>query len=279
MTTSTSHSHITTATPAAPGRASGHHGAPRRPAWALWKTTEVSTLRALYPSGGSQAVQQALPHRSASSICAKARDLGVRCHKASTHGLRFARKHAPSDYLDDLIRQGYANARHKGDYARLADALGRPRWWVQKRAAALGLTRTTRTRLDAWSADEVALLERWASCTLPVIRRKLAAAGHRRTETAIALKLKRLHIDRTDPDRIAAPEVAMLLGVSANTVRDWIARRGLPAKDVGRGQQPRLVIERKALRGWIRLHPRYIDLRRVDQPWFMDLAFGAKETR
>ena len=46
----------------APRQARADHG----PAWSLWRTTEVSTLRALYPSGGSRAVHEALPHRSLS---------------------------------------------------------------------------------------------------------------------------------------------------------------------------------------------------------------------
>ena len=192
--------------------------------------------------------------------------------------MRFARKHTASEYIDQRIRDGYAAARAKGDYARLADELGRPRWWVQKRAAALGLTRTVRTRLDAWSAGELELIERWGTCTLPVIRRKLAAAGYTRTETAIAVKLKRLRIDRDDPDRWSPGDVARALGVDPATVRDWIARRGLAAVTVGRSDRARLAIERKALRGWIKLHPRYVDLRRVDQVWFMDLILGSAQT-
>lgn len=244
----------------------------------LWRTTEVSTLRALYPAGGSTEVHAALPHRSLSAIRAKAGALGVACHKPSTEGLRFARKYLPSEYLDQRIRDGYAAARSKGDFARLADALGRPRWWVQKRAAALGVTRTNQTRLDAWRQEEVALVERWASCTLPVIRRKLAQAGHTRSETAIAVKLKRLRVDRTDPDAWAPADLAQLLGVDPNTVRDWIDRRGLQAEERAAGQQKRLLVRRKALRAWIKLHPRHIDLRRVDQPWFMDLVLGTAVT-
>lgn len=247
---------------------------PGQPAWSFWRTHEVATLRALYPSGGSAAVYAALPYRSLSSIRAKANTLGVACQLPSTQGMRFARKYPPSEYLDQRIRDGYAAARSKGDYARLADALGRPRWWVQKRAAALGVTRTTQTRLDAWQADEVALVERWATCTLPIIRKKLAQAGFRRSETAVAIKLKRLRVDRTDPDAWAPADLAQLLGVDPNTVRDWIDRRGLPAVERAAGQQTRLLVRRKALRGWLKRNPRYVDLRRVDQPWFMDLVLG-----
>lgn len=272
----------TTAPAVAPHTGAARSQTPPRqqhlPAWALWRTTELSTLRALYPSGGSQAVHEALPHRSLGSIRAKASTLKLKCHKSSTEGKRFARKYQPSDYVDQRIRDGYAAARAKGDYARLADELNRPRWWVQKRATALGLTRTVNARLDAWSAEELALLDQWGTCTLPVIRRKLAAAGHTRTETAIAVKLRRLHIDRTDPDRWSAGDVARALGVDPATVRDWIARRGLPALQVGAGDVPRYAIERKALRGWIKTHPRYIDLRRVDQTWFLDLVFGSAQT-
>jgi hypothetical protein len=33
-------------------------------------------------------------------------------------------------------------------------------------------------------------------------------------------------------------------------------------------------IERKRLRAWVAKHQQFINLRRVDQPWFMELAFG-----
>lgn len=247
------------------------------PAWALWRTTEVSALRALYPAGGSQAVHEALPHRTRAAIRSKAQSCGIErsaYQPAATAGMRFARLYPLSEHVDNAIRIGYAHATRKGDIKALAQRIGRPPWWVQKRAAALGVTRSNCTRLDCWTRAELQILERWAMCTPQAIRRKLLRAGFTRSETAIGIKLRRADIDREDPDRWSATAVAPMLGVNPATVADWVERRGLPAERVGGGRGT-LMITRRGLRNWIARNPRYVDLRRVDQPWFMDLLFGA----
>lgn len=258
-----------------PGDSSRESQAPMRAASPSrdWRTTELATLRAVYPMGGADGVRAVLPHRTLAAIRAKASAERIRCKRPSTQGLRFARIYPQRDDIDTAIREGYMHAKAKGDIKALAARIGRPDWWVQKRAATLGLTRTNRTRLDSWTAAELQILEDFASCTIRVLAQKLRQAGHRRTETAVAVKLKRLQIDRTDPDRWSATALAPMLGVNPATISDWIERRGLPATRMGEGRGT-LMIERRHLRGWIARNPRYIDLRRVDQPWFMELVFG-----
>jgi hypothetical protein len=235
-----------------------------------WLTTEVETLRRVYPRGGAQAVRAELPGRTLEAIRAKASALRIKCRRPPTQGLRFARIYPQRDDIDNAVREGYMHATAKGAIKALAQRIGRPAWWVQKRAAQLGVSRTNQTRLDSWSAAELALLEEFAPCTVPVIVRKLRDAGHWRTATAVAVKLKRLHLERENPDRWSATALAPMLGVNPSTVADWIERRGLPATREGAGRG-RMMIDRKPLRAWICAHPRYIDLRRVDQTWFMDL--------
>lgn len=240
-----------------------------------WLTTEVEILRSVYPMGGAAGVHAQLPHRTLEAIRAKACALKLPCRKGSTSGLRFARVYPQRDDIDTAIREGYMHMRAKGDIKALAARIGRPAWWVQKRASTLGVTRTNRTRIDCWTREELAILEEWAACNLNTIRRKLKAAGFVRTETAIAVKLKRLKLDREDPNRWSATALAPLLGVNPATVADWAERRGLRATRESWGPNGRLMITRKDLRNWIACCPRYIDLRRVDQPWFMDLVFGS----
>lgn len=245
-----------------------------RPLTGPWRTTEVDVLRRVYPQGGSDGVRAQLPWRTLQSIRAKANALGVRCRRASTQGMRFVRRFAQSDAMDQAVREGYAHARRKGDIQALALRLGRPYWWVQKRGAALGCTRTNATRLDAWTREEEAIVEAWSVCTPKLISTKLRQAGYQRTEAAVALRLKRGGFDREDPDRWSATQLAPLLGVNAKTVADWIERRGLRAVRENWGPNGRLMITRKELRRWIAEHPRWVDLRKVEQLWFMDLAFG-----
>lgn len=247
-----------------------------RPPGYFWTTTEVATMRELYPKGGTKAVSAALPHRSLASIHAKAQTMGLRAPQTGcTAGLRFAKKYPQSDSIDTMIREGYAAAKKKGFGLALAKRIGRPAWWVQKRAAALGVARTVRTRLDRWKPEELAIVEDYASCEPRIIAKKLKAAGFDRTPTAVGIILKRRGIDTSDPDSWSARDLAVLLGVTDTAVRDWIERRGLPAKRRGDGPTAKWVIRRESLRRWVATHQRFIDLRKVDQVWFLELAFGS----
>lgn len=239
----------------------------------FWTTTEVAALTEAYPSGGFAAAQAALPKRARTAIYGKARQLGLKAPQVPpTTGKRFARKYPQCDRIDAAIRHAYATATKRGAYSELAEHVGRPKWWVHKRAAQLGIARNGDTRVDLWTHDELQILETCASCDVTTIARKLRAAGYSRTPTAIGVKLKRLKLDRTDPDTWTAPDLASLLGVNAATVADWIARRGLPAVKQGRHMGVWL-LKRRDVRRWIAANPRWIDLRRVDQPWFMGLVF------
>lgn len=251
--------------------------APTMPAFTgPWRTVEVDVLHRVYPQGGAPGVHAMLPHRTEMAIRAKANALGIKCRRLSrTAGMRFARRYPPRDDIDTAIREAYQHAKRKGDIKRLVASLGRPYWWVQKRAAQLGVTRSASTRLDTWTAPELDILERWAQCHPKSIALHLRKAGFDRSETAVAVKLQRSGIDRDDPDHWSATQLAALLGVKPTTVADWVHRRGLPARQENWGPNGRLMISRKGLRAWIARCPRYIDLRRVDQVWFMDLVFGA----
>jgi hypothetical protein len=240
-----------------------------------WLTTEIAILRALYGTAGANGVREKLPHRSLASIRAKAAAEGIRGIRQSTLGKRFARIYTQRDDIDMAVREGYIHAKEKGAIKALAARIGRPAWWVQKRAAQLGVTRTNTTRVDAWTPAELDIVEQYSAAGLDVIAKKLRIAGFKRTPTAIAVIMKRRQIDRTDPDRWSATQLAPLFGVNPSTVTDWIERRGLPAKKSGDGIRAALLCHRRDLRKWMAANPRFVDLRRVDQAWFWDVMFGA----
>lgn len=248
---------------------------PPQPITGAWRTTEIAVLREVYPKGGAAGVHERLPHRSLPAIRAKASSEKIECKRGSTSGLRFARIYPPCEQIDQAIREGYIHATEKGAIKALAARVGRPAWWVQKRGAQLGVTRTNRTRLGSWTSEELALLEEFAHLEHTAICRKLKAAGFKRTPTAVEVKLKRLQLDREDPDRWSATAVAPFLGVNPATIADWVERRGLPAKRETWGPNGRLMIDRKKLRNWVASNSNFIDLRRVDQPWFKELMWGA----
>lgn len=238
-----------------------------------WLTSELAILRQHY-GAGSKAVQALLPHRTLACIRSKANSEGLQGNRRTTLGQRWARVYPPRPDLDMAIREGYINATAKGDIKRLAERLQRPAWWVQKRASALGVTRTNRTRLDAWQPEEIAIVERYAVAKIEVIAAKLRQAGYVRTPTAVSLVLKRRQIERADPDVWSAQELGPLFGVDPSTVTDWINRRGLPAKKWGSGVTNRYMVHRRELRRWVARNANYVDPRRVDWVWFCELIFG-----
>lgn len=241
----------------------------------FWTTVEVAIVRQHYPVGGCNACQPLLPNRKRSAIHAKAQQMGLKAPAGLTKGKRFARLHRTSDALDAQIRAVYAEQTQRGAVKAWAERNGLPAWWVQKRATVLGVARSSRTRVDCWTRPELDLLEEFAACDLRVIAKKLRDAGFSRTPVAIGVQLKRRKLDRHDPDVWTAPDLAGLLGVNPATVADWITRRGLKAEKHARGQFGVWVLNRRQVKAWVAANPRYIDLRKVDQVWFMDLAFGA----
>lgn len=106
-------------------------------AFPAWSPQEDQVLRTRWTIGGYEAVRDLLPRRSYSAIVTRASTLRV---KAPAHVRRKPRKYPTSEHIDRLIRDGYLAATgDKAEIRRLADRVGRPRWWVSRRALDLGL--------------------------------------------------------------------------------------------------------------------------------------------
>ena len=246
---------------------------PPRPGY-LWTNPEEALVRQHYPTQGPGLCAELLPHRGIAAIYAKARALKLTAPThGGTHGRRFARKYPITDPIDRIITEGYRHAKARGDIKAIAARAGRPKWWVHKRAVALGLT-ILRIRPLEWSRPEMAILEEFGACDLKTIGAKLRAAGFTRTATAIEVQRKRAQIDTSDPDIWTARDLGQLLGVDGATVADWVRRRGLIAERKDWGSNGAYRITRRALREWLIGHHGYVDLRRVDQPWFWGLVLG-----
>ncbi len=191
-----------------------------------------------------------------------------------------ARKYTIEPWIDAEIRRVYeAKPEHRGVVNELARRVGRPRWWVGKRALVLEL-KAPRFKEPDWTARELELLSTFAHHQPSVIARKFKAHGFRRSETAIVVMRKRQALDLHDPDHFTAMQLAGLLGVDGKTVTRWIFHEGLPAGRRGTVRTPQQGgdmhwIERKQLRVWMGRHAQLIDLRKVDRFWFLDLAFGS----
>ena len=185
------------------------------------------------------------------------------------------RKYVFGDQADRLIQEAYLSrreGREPSSIQLLAKRLGMPHWAVKKRARELGLARTKEL---PWSEAELAILSRYAWMSDERIRLKLKAAGYKRTVTGIHLKLKRMRF-KHDGSFYSANGLAQALGIDPHAVTRWIKSGHLKAtlRGTARGPQQNgdtYVIQEKDVRRFILEHPTEIDLRKVDQLWFLDL--------
>ena len=185
------------------------------------------------------------------------------------------RKYVFTDQIDRLIRESYHNRRDEKtrfNIRSLANKVGMPHWALKKRARELGLARTKEL---PWNEGELAILSRYAWMSDERIRLKLKAAGHARTVTAVHLKLKRMRF-KHDGSFYSAYSLAQALGIDPHAVTRWIKSGHLKAKFRGTARGPQqngdsYLIQEKDVRRFILEHPTDIDLRKVDQLWFLDL--------
>jgi hypothetical protein len=188
---------------------------------------------------------------------------------------RGRRKYVFTDEIDQLVREIYLkspDAKTRPGIRLLAKKVGVPHWALKKRARELGLARTKEL---PWSEPELQILARYAWMSDERIRQKLKAAGYARTVTGIHLKLKRMRF-KQDGSFYSACSLAQALGIDPHAVTRWIKSGHLKAKLRGTARTEQqngdsYLIQEKDVRRFILDHPTDIDLRKVDQLWFLDL--------
>lgn len=247
---------------------------PRR----FWTGREEKIMREKYPTGGVPACLPLLPGRSASSIYNRAGIMGLR-KPDKTGRIQDRQRWTTNEHIDALIQRTYATDTSKSAINRLAKTIGRPRWWVSKRATKLGLV-TPRFKQPAWTTAEEDLIAEQAHRHPRTLQKMLARRGYVRTETAITVKLKRLGADRSDPDHFTANALAGVMGVDPKTVTGWIikgwlkaARRGTDRVAVQGGDE--WWIHRRDVRAFIVENTAAVDIRKVEKFWFVDLLARA----
>jgi hypothetical protein len=185
------------------------------------------------------------------------------------------RKYIFTDQIDQLVREIYLaapGAKTRPGIRLLAKKVGMPHWALKKRARELGLARAKEL---PWSEPELEILARYAWMSDDRIRLKLKAAGYPRTVSAIHLKLKRMRF-KHDVSFYSANGLAQALGIDSHAVTRWIKSGHLKAKFRGTARTEQqngdiYLIHEKDVRRFILEHPTDIDLRKVDQLWFLDL--------
>ncbi len=242
----------------------------------FWTTRELRVFRETYVAGGLAACLEALPGRTASALYNRAGLMGLHRPRVA----EFRKRWTANPALDEIIRRVYAKAPTRGAIIALARSLGRPRWWVSKRAAALGCV-APRFKQPDWTDAEDEVLIAAPALHLRTLQKRLARIGSRRSETAIKVRLKRIGASRRDdPDRLSALGVATLMGVDGKTVTLWLAKGWLKAKRRGTERTvqqggDQWVIKPADVRRFVIDHAAHVDLRKVDKFWFIDLMAHA----
>lgn len=245
------------------------------PCW--WSTSEDRVLREVYPAQGLAAAMALLPGRTERAIRQRAHTLGIKLQRRSRAGMAKV-VYVDTPETDAALRQGLPACKTVADARALAASIGgRSMTWLLRRCRDLELQAPSQP-VKPWGRDEFNLLREHAHLSAPELAKVMRRAGFKRSAGAIALRLRRASIDRTDPDSHTLRDVGLLLGVSPQTVLIWVQSHGLRAKarqpDTGEPGQ-RFRVHRKDLRTWLRDNPTKVNLAKVDGPWFMDLALGA----
>lgn len=234
----------------------------------FWTTTELAAVREHYPRGG---VEACLPHvqRNRQSIYQRAAAMGL--HAPGYSG---ARERWPNDpELDERIRRLHEHPLQRGAIRDFAECVGRPCWYVSRRARELGL-KTPRFREPPWTPSEVQLLHDTAHLLPSGARLTFKRSGYTRSDTAIVVKRKRQGIlltqARNDEGLFNANQLSELLGVDRKTVARWITLSELPGKKRG----DLWFIKDRDLREFIITHPFRVELRKIpdsSRAWFIEL--------
>lgn len=241
-----------------------------------WSGHELWLIDTGWKSLGLAGLIPKLPGRSAVAIHKQACDRGLAGPHGDASRLTYQRW-TTNEHIDAVITRAYQSTPGPRDLARCALAVGRPRRWVSRRAAQMGLVQP-RFREPRWSAAELAILHDSEGRPPATIRRALKRAGFTRSETAIVVKLKREGLSSAveEPDVYSIKALSGFMGVNHHVVARWIDKGWLKAKIVGQastlkpdGNQWRIL--RRDVRAFVIDNAAAVDLRKVDKDWFIDL--------
>lgn len=198
-------------------------------------------------------------------------------HADACRGAKQRYDHTPE--TDALIRDAYGKLRNFGNrraLPALRERLGWPKHVINKRGRELGLAKT---KEKPWSAEEKALVEKWAHLSLPRIRLKLKRAGFQRSETGIKLKMRRMLITKDTLEYCSPTKIALAMGVDGHKVMTWIRQGWLRAERKGTARTAQQggdthLVHTKDLRNFLLHHPDEYELAPVEKFWFIEVVSG-----
>jgi hypothetical protein len=229
-----------------------------------WTFEENEIVRINYPKGGAVLCLKHLRGRSHDAVKFKAKALRV---KAPRHIREHRGKWNSTETIDAEVRKVYSGTPTKDAVRDLATRILRPRWWVAKRAAQLGVS--VLLYEPRWSKVEIMILEANIHKSIAKIQKALGNAGCHRSIASISSKRIKLELtSRNDPSVYNGNQLAALMGVHSSTVtKKWIRRGMLRAKS----QENGFKILEADIREFVINFTAEFDIRRVDKFWFVDM--------
>lgn len=185
---------------------------------------------------------------------------------------------------DEILKKVYQNIKHENNAAKKARKLfpDRTPSHLFRRAAELGLIR--RRERYRWTEEELRVVEASSHLSLETIQRRLEGVtplGFKRTRSAIA---GQIHANRfrTNLQGLNFNQLSEALGISIDTLRRYLAQKMIRGKKIPSIDQHKdKEIEGREGLLWffpnyevlmfILRYPGLVDLRRVNQSWFMSL--------
>lgn len=183
---------------------------------------------------------------------------------------------------DSIIRSCWASEKWNLTAAKKAAKLtGLTYTCCARRAMELGIYSAAHIlNRSSWTDEEIDILEAGINKlhTILTIQKTLAGSGSKRTLTAIRdqISVNKMRSGRTG---MTQKDLAAALGVGPMTIEKWRAEGKIHGKRLpdiypgGRVYDLNVPwnYSRAAIRVFIYSYPHLIDLRRVDQVWFLDL--------
>lgn len=183
---------------------------------------------------------------------------------------------------DEILKKIYHDIKHENNAAKKARKVFPSRTPSQlfRRAAELGLI--SRRERFRWTEEELRVVEASSHLSLETIQRRLEGVtplGFKRTRSAIA---HQIHANRfrTNLQGLNFERLSEALGISIDTLRRYVSQKLIRGKKIPSIDQHK---NREECDGVIWFFPNYevlmfilrypglIDLRRVNQSWFMSL--------
>lgn len=239
-----------------------------------WSEGDLAIMREHWAVLGTVRVRPMLSiWRSEGCIQGKAKRMGLsRTGKRAPY-----QRYAQSDLIDHQIRAAYATGT-PGEIKALSARLGRGAGWIKWRAMQLGC-RPVRIKEPNWAPEEDAIVEAMEGRGVAAIRNALRKAGYQRGLKAVYQRLRTRGLDLHGDDHMTLPAIAHAMGLDDKSVDRWVRVYGLKTttRRNYRGEKMHIRwVSRAELRRFILENLVYVDIRKADKFWLVDLLAGGR---